>query len=144
MLHCRCPPNSLHVHQRECPYFTQPCVAQPVDQMQVVRICMSDNITCRGKFVVRQCRNCDNHYRCGDGRWVRCPTREGLLREISDLEVMSGMPHHNYSVERSEVVAKDICNLKAELKASSCAVNYCSTDCYYSSLCWYHPPPLYR
>lgn len=135
MLHCLCPPNSVQVHRPTCPYFSRPCTVDPVDQMQVVRICMADNITCRGKFVVKRCRNCDDNYRCGDGRWVRCPTREGLLREIRELEMLARLPHCDYSSEDSEVVAGDICDIKAGLKESSCALHYCSTDCYYSTLC---------
>lgn len=139
MLHCQCPPNSVQVHRPTCPYFARPCTANPIDQMQVVRICMADNITCRGEFVVRRCRNCGCRYRCGNGRWLRCPTRDGLLREVSELEVLAGMPHCDYSSESSKVVAEDICDIKAGLKASSCAVTYCSTDCYYSFLCCHNP-----
>lgn len=135
MLRCQCPLNTVQVHRPTCPYFTRPCTAPPVDQMQVVRICMADNVACPGKFIVRRCRNCGSCYRCGDGRWLRCLTRAGLLREIRELEVLAGMPHYDYSVEDSEVVAGDICDVKAGLKASSCAVDYCSTDCYYSTLC---------
>lgn len=135
MLHCQCPPNSVQVHRPACPHFARPCTVNPVDQMQVVRICMADNITCPGPFTVRRCCNCGCNYRCGNGRWLQCLTRTGMLREVRELEVLARLPHYDYSSEASEVVAGDICDIKAGLKESSCAVNYCSTDCYYSSLC---------
>ena len=136
---CECPPNSLQVHRKSCKYYARPCMKEPVDQMQVIRICMTDNITCRGAFAVRQCHNCGSKYRCGDGRWVRCPTREGLLREIRELESLTGLEHYDYRSEAIRTVEKDIVDIKAGLKATSCAMHYCSTDCYYSALCWQDP-----